>query len=175
MKRFLTALLPALAATLLAALPAAAAEQVTVERESRLHAEPRHDAPQVAVAKPGTLAEVVGKSGVWLNIKAPEATGWVFSFNVRFISQPSPAAGQPAPGGGGSALGRLFGPRRSVSVTSTIGIRGLEEEDLKQARFDAEQMKQFDQYVASKEAAEEGARASGLAPVKVDYLDEKPQ
>lgn len=174
MKRLLTALLPALAATLLAALPAAAAEQVTVERESRLHAEPRHDAPQIAVAKPGTVAEVLGKSGVWLNIKAPEATGWVFSFNVRFISQPSATAEQPAPGGG-SALGRLFGPRRSVSVTSTIGIRGLEEEDLKQARFDAEQMKQFDQYVASKEAAEERARASGLAPVKVNYLDAKPQ
>lgn len=175
MKRLFSTLLPALAAAAaFAALPAPAAEQVTVERESKIHAEPRHDAPQVAMAKAGTIAEVLGKSGVWLNIKAPDAAGWVFSFNVRFTSKPSPTAEQPATGGG-SALGRLFSPRRSVSVTSTIGIRGLEAEDLKQARFDGEQMKQLGQYVASKEAAEERARASGLVPVKVDYLDAKPQ
>jgi len=175
MNRLLTAFLPALAAAMFAGLPATAAEQVTVERESRVHAEPRHDAPQVAVAKPGTVAEVLGKSGVWLNVKAPDATGWVFSFNVRFTPKASAAAGEPAAGGGGSALGRLFGPRRSVSVTSTIGIRGLEEEDLKQARFDGEQMRQLAEYAASKEAAEERARSSGLAPVKVDYLDAKSQ
>ncbi|MBI2296739.1 MAG: hypothetical protein HYU76_12085 [Betaproteobacteria bacterium] len=174
MKRLLTALLPALTAVTLAAMPAAAAEQVTVERESKLHAEPRLDAPQVALAKQGTLGEVVGKSGAWLNVKIPEATGWLFSFNVRFNVKPSPTA-EPGSGGGASALGRLFGPRRSVAVTSTIGVRGLEEEDLKQARFDAEQMRQLDEYAASKETAEQRARASGLAPVRVDYLEAKPQ
>lgn len=174
MKRFLTALLPALTAMTLAVMPAAAAEQVTVERESKLHAEPRLDAPQVALAKQGTLGEVVGKSGAWLNIKTPEATGWLFSFNVRFNVKPSPTA-EPASGGGASTLGRLFGPRRSVAVTSTIGIRGLEEEDLKQARFDAEQMGLLDQYAASKESAQDGARAAGLTSARVEYLDAKPQ
>ncbi len=175
MKRLLAALLPALVAATLAALPVAAAERVSVERESKLHAEPRLDAPQVAVAKPGTVADVVGKSGAWLNIRTPDATGWLFSFNVRFQSQAKPGESAEQASGGGSALGRLFGPRRSVNVTSTIGVRGLEEEDLKQARFDAEQMRLLDEYAASRESAQDGARAAGLTPARVEYMDAKPQ
>ena len=102
-------------------------------------------------------------------MNSPDASGWLFSFNVRFPAQTA-AEGDSA---AGSALGRVFGPRRSPTVTSTIGIRGLEEEDLRQARFDAAQMRLLDEYAASKPAAEERARGSGLAPASVEYLDAK--
>ena len=145
----------------------AAAQQVTLERESPLYAEPRLDASQVTQLKLGATGEVIGKQGAWLNLKTPAGAGWLFSFNVRFPSQ------QPGTGdsGAGSAAGRLFGPRRDVSVTSTIGIRGIGEEDLKQASFNAAQMKLLEGYAATKQAAERGARAAGLAPVSVDYMD----
>lgn len=162
---------PLFGAALAAALCAAtvAAQQVTLERDSPLYAEPRLDAPQAASLKQGATGEVIGKQGGWLNLKTPGATGWLFSFNVRFPAQKA--------GGGESGtspgLGQVFGPRRSVSVTSQIGIRGLEEEDLKQASFNAGQMKLLDEYVASKPAAEERARAAGLAPANVEYLDGK--
>ncbi|MGH8649020.1 MAG: hypothetical protein ACREUP_06905, partial [Burkholderiales bacterium] len=71
------------------------------------------------------------------------------------------------------AAGRLFGPRRNVSVTSTIGIRGIEEEDLRQASFNAGQVKLLEGYAATKQAAEERARGSGLAPASVEYMDAK--
>jgi hypothetical protein len=154
-------------AALLLAGASAAAQQVTLERDSALYAEPRLDAPQVTQLKLGATGEVIGKQGAWLNLKTTGGSGWLFSFNVRFQSQQA-AAGDT---GAGSTAGRLFGSRRNVSVTSTIGIRGIEEEDLKQASFNAEQMKLLDGYVATKEAAELGARASGLAPVSVDYMD----
>lgn len=159
-------------AALVAALCAApaAAQQVTLDRDSPLYAEPRLDAAQTAQLKQGAAGEVVGKQGGWLNLKTAAGSGWLFSFNVRFPPQKA-GSGEP---GAGSALGQVFGPRRSVSVTSSIGIRGLEEEDLRQARFDAGQMKLLDDYVASKQTAEEAARATGLAPVKVEYLDAKP-
>lgn len=168
--RFLAPLLvrAALAAALSAA--PAAAQQVTLERDSPLYAEPRLDAAQAAQLKQGATGEVVGKQGGWLNLKTPAASGWLFSFNVRFPVQKA-EGGEP---GTGSVLGQVFGPRRTVSVTSHIGIRGLEEEDLRQASFNAGQMKLLDDYVVSKSAAEEGARAAGLAPVKVEYLDAKP-
>lgn len=155
-----------LAAALLAAAPAAA-QQVTLERDSALYAEPRLDASQVTQLKLGATGEVIGKQGAWLNLKTPGGSGWLFSFNVRFQSQLAGAGDS----GAGSAAGRLFGPRRSVSVTSTIGIRGIEEEDLKQASFNADQMKLLDGYVATKQAAERGAHASGLAPASVEYMD----
>lgn len=150
-------------AALCLALPVAAAEQVTVERDTSLYAEPRVDAQQVAQLKQGTTGEVVGKNGAWLNIKTQSATGWLFSFYVRFPSQQQ--------SGEGSALGRLFAPRRAnVGVTSTIGIRGLDEEDLRQAHFNADQMRLLDEYAASRDAAQALAQERGLAPVTVDYL-----
>jgi hypothetical protein len=165
MKFLLNGLLAALAALLLAAGPAAA-QKVTVEQNTPLYSEPRMESSQVAQLQQGTAGEVIGKQGVWLNIKTPAASGWLFSFSVRFES-----SGAEGSSGSGSALGRVFGPRRNVAVTSTIGVRGIEEEDLKGATFDAEQMKLLDKYVASKEAAEKGARAAGLSRTSVDYLD----
>jgi hypothetical protein len=167
MKFLLNGLLAALAAALLAASPAAA-QKVTVEQNTPLYSEPRMESSQVAQLQQGTAGEVIGKQGVWLNIKTPAASGWLFSFSVRFES-----AGAEASSGSGSALGRVFGPRRNVSVTSTIGIRGIEEEDLKGATFDAEQMKLLDGYASSREAAEKRARGAGLSPASVDYLDAK--
>ena len=104
-----------------------------------------------------------------MNLKTPGGSGWLFSFNVRFPSQQAGSGDS----GTGSAGDRLLGPRRRVNVTSTIGIRGIEEEDLKQASFNADQMKLLDGYVATKQIAEQGARATGLAPASVDYMDAK--
>jgi hypothetical protein len=159
-------------ATLAAAVMAAPAfaQQVTLDRDSPLYSEPRLESAPVAQLRRGSSGEVVDKQGGWLNLKTPGGTGWLFSFNVRFPSQKADAGD----GGGGAAAGRVLGPRRNVSVTSSIGIRGLEEEDLKQATFNAGQMKLLDGYVATKEAAEQGARASGLAPAKVNYFGGQP-
>lgn len=149
------------------ALPAAAAEQVTVERDTALYSEPRTDASQVAQLKQGTVAEVLSRNGAWLNIKTPAATGWTFTFNVRF---PSQATGQSG-AGGGSTLGRLFAPRSStVATTSTIGIRGLDETDLRQATFSPDQMQLLDRYAANREAAQSQANQAGLTPARLDYL-----
>jgi len=167
LEHFLPALRIMLAAMFLAAAPAAA-QQVTLERDSPLYAEARLDASQVTQLKQGATGEVVGKQGAWLNLKTAGGSGWLFSFNVRFQSQ----AGSGDSGTGATA-GRLFGPRRTVAVTSSIGIRGIDEEDLKQATFNASQMKLLDGYVATRQSAERGARASGLAPEQVEFMGTK--
>ena len=166
MRRIFGHLILALAAALMFAAPVAA-QPVTLERDSALYAEPRTDAAQVTQLKQGTVGEVVGKQGAWLNLKTPAASGWLFSFNVRF-------QGDKAEGGdGSSALGRMVGPRRNIGVTATIGVRGLEEQDLKQASFNSQQIKLLDDYAVTRQASEDGARAAGLAPEKVDYLGAK--
>lgn len=155
---------------LVAMIAPVAAQQITVERDTPLYSEARLDSTVVTALKQGTQGEVVGKTGAWLNLKTAEATGWLFSFNVRFASaQPASEASSA------SGLGRLFGPRQRVNVTSTIGIRGLEEENLRQARFDAGQMRLLDQYAVSRAEAEKRARESGLSAARIDYLDGQPQ
>jgi hypothetical protein len=155
---------------LVAAAPAAA-QKVTVERDTPLYSEPRLDSPHVAQLQTGAVAEVVGKEGAWLNLRTQAGAGWLFSFNVRFQSE---GTGESSGSGTGSVLGRLFAPRRStVSVTSTIGVRGIEEEDLKQAAFDAKQMKLLDGYAASRDAAESRAQRARLSRAHVEYLDAK--
>jgi hypothetical protein len=65
----------------------------------------------------------------------------------------------------------VFAPSRAnPQITSTIGIRGLDKDDLRQASFSADQMRLLDQYAASREAAQSRARDAGLDPARVDYL-----
>ena len=162
----------ALTALLVVAGPVAA-QKVTLERDSTLYGEPRLESTQVAQLRQGVTGEVIAKQGAWLNLKTAAGTGWLFSFNVRFQSDSAEGSSSSSGSGSGSALGRVFAPRQRVSVTSTIGVRGIEEEDLKEATFNAEQIKLLDGYVATKEAAEKGARGAGLSRVNVDYLDAK--
>jgi len=166
----LSCLRHALAIVGLLAAMAAVAQPVTVERDTPLYSEARLDSAVVTTLKQGTAGEVVAKNGAWLNFRTPAAAGWLFSFNVRFASTQTASAA-----GGASALGRLVGPRENVNITSAMGVRGIGEEDLRQARFDAGQMKLLDRYAVSKADAESSARASGLSAARVDYFDARPQ
>lgn len=159
---------PWLAMALLAFVAATAlAEPVTLERDSVLRAEARTDAAVVTNLAKGTTGDAVARQGAWVQIKSGAVTGWLYSFNVRFGAvNPGGSSGA----GSGSALGRVFGPRQQVNVTATIGIRGLDEEDLKQAHFDEGQMRQLDGYAASREQAAAQAGKSGLNATRVEYL-----
>jgi len=162
-----------LAAALLATVAAAAlAEPVTVERDSILRAEPRTDAAVAGNLAKGATGDAVARQGAWVQVKSGTVTGWLYSFNVRFGAV---GASNSSGGGAGSALGRVFGPRQQVNVTATIGIRGLEEEDLKQAHFDGGQMQQLDGFAASSEQAAAHAGNAGLSASKVEYLGQPEQ
>ena len=161
--RWLTAVLFVIVAA------AAFAEPVTLERDSVLRAEARTDSAVVTSLTKGATGDAVARQGAWVQIKSGTVTGWLYSFNVRFGAvNPGSSSGA----GSGSALGRVFGPRQQVNVTATIGIRGLEEEDLKQAHFDEGQMRQLDGYAASREQAAAQAGKSGLSASRVEYLGE---
>ena len=142
------------------------AEQVTVERDTPLRAGPSLSAQPGVTLKQGAKAEVTGRSGAWINVRSGEDSGWLFMFNVRYGERQPASAADSA-----RAAGGLFGGRSSPGVVSTIGIRGLSEEDLQKASFNPAELKVLDGYAASKDAAEQQARVRGLTPVRVDYLE----
>jgi hypothetical protein len=142
---------------------ASAQEQVVVERDAELLAEPRSGAPTVARLKQGTTGEVIARKIPWVNLRTGSGTGWVQSFNLRFL----------APGTAPAAGGKVPVPvvRTPTSrTTATIGIRGLDAEDMRGARFDAAQMRLLDQYAASRQDAEKTARENGLTATRVEYF-----
>lgn len=149
----------------------AVAEPVTVERDSVLRAEPRTDAAVAGNLAKGATGDAVARQGAWVQVKSGPVTGWLYSFNVRFGAVGASSSG----GGAGSALGRVFGPRQQVNVTATIGIRGLEAEDLKQAHFDSGQMQQLDGFAASSEQAAAHAGDAGLSASQIEYLGQPVQ
>ncbi len=150
----------------------ALAEPVTVERDSALRAEPRTDAGVVGNLAKGAAGDAVARQGAWVQVKSGAMTGWLYSFNVRFGAV---TAGAGEGSGAGSALGRVFGPRQRVNVTATIGIRGLDEEDLKQAKFDAGQLQALDGFAASRGQADAYADQAGLSASQVEYLSQPAQ
>jgi hypothetical protein len=150
-----------------AAFPALA-QQVVVEKDSDLRGAANASAPVVGKVAKGANGEVTDKNGVWVNLKTPDAAGWLFSFNVRFASAGASGGGD----GGAGAMNRLAGPRTNVNVTSTLGTRGLDKDSLRAGTFNAEQMKLLDGYAASKDVAEDGARKAGLEPATVAYMVE---
>ena len=137
-----------------------AQEQAVLERDAALLSEPRNGAPVVAQLKQGTPAEVIARKGAWVNLKTASGSGWLFSFNVRFV----------AAGAAPSKPAVAAAPARRGPVTPTIGIRGLEAEDLKQARYNDAEMRLLDGYAVSKQDAAAAAQSSGLAPSRVEYL-----
>lgn len=144
-------------------------EPVTLVRESAFRAEPSMSAATVANVAKGAVGETIGKSGIWVNVKTPEATGWVFTFNLRYGAER--AGGSAA--ADAQAAGRLVTGRPRSTVVSTIGIRGLSEEDLQNAAFNRAENDRLEALSASREDAEQHARAAGLEPARVNYLEEK--
>lgn len=152
---------------LLALVPAfTRAEPVVVERPSVLRSEPRVDAASLGELPQGTTGDAIARQGAWVQIRTGAATGWLYSFNVRFGAIPQGGAGD----GADAVLGRIFSPRQRPSVTSTIGIRGLDEKDLRQAQFDPGQVRQLEAFAASRGDAQAHAGDAGLGAQRLDYL-----
>ena len=63
---------------------AAAAEPVTVERDSELRAEPRTEAAAVGNLVAGASGEALARQGAWVQVRSGTVIGWLYSFNVRF-------------------------------------------------------------------------------------------
>ena len=164
MKRLL---LP-LALLWLAALPALAQEAGVTNRATEMKAEPRPDAVTVAALPEGAKVKATTRERGWARVETPQGAGWVRVFHLRFEA----VATQSSENSGGSFLSFLRGPPKTQSNrTATIGVRGLSEEELKDASPDPEALKRLQGWRVDKGAGDRFARDGRLAAVSVDYAD----
>lgn len=140
----------------------------TLLRNESLRSQPSASAPVAAQVGRGTSVDIVARRGGWLQVKTGRTQGWVRLLSVR--------AGQG--GSGGASLSDAVGvatrradPSRVVSVA---GVRGLSEDELRQARFDADELARLDNYAATLSQGRSHANKSGLTSVNVPSLP-RPQ
>jgi hypothetical protein len=140
----------------------------TVLRAEKLYSEPASTSKVTASVAKGASVEILGKQAGWLRVKAGSQSGWIRLLSVR--------AG--AGGLGGAGVGDVVGAATTRSdptrVVAVAGLRGLNDEDLKQAKFNAEELARMEARSVSATQVRTFASQAGLAAVSVPDLP-KPQ
>ena len=158
----------ACAGMLLVAASASAGEAAFTVRPTELKAKPFADAAMVLQLDQNVQVDVIERKSSWLQVKSGTATGWIKMLSVRFdqISSSSRA------GATNSSLGTLFNIAQTGSGGSvaTTGVKGLNEEALRDPRPDAAALQQMQTFDASPGEAQVFARAGKLNRVSLAYL-----
>jgi uncharacterized protein YgiM (DUF1202 family) len=154
----------ALAILLLLAAPAFAQETGFTVRDTEVKKEPFSDAQTVGTLAEKTQVKVLARQGGWMQVEAGAQSGWVRMLSIRMDSGSS---------GFMSGLKSLFTVARTGSSgqTVTTGVRGLDKEDIKNAKPNPEEVKKLASFAASKSDAEKFAAGNPqLKSQKIDYL-----
>jgi hypothetical protein len=120
-------------------------------------------AASVGKVSKGASVQILARQDGWTQIRHAGRTGWVRILSVKTI----------AGSAGGDALGLIeMGASRSdpSRVVAVAGLRGLNEEELRGARFNANELLRLDQYLSSRSDAEQFARSAGLRRLEVAYI-----
>lgn len=153
---------------LLGAFSAAAqAAPGTALKNDRIYSQASSSSSTVGEMSKGMAVDILAKNGGWLQIKTSKTTGWVRLLSVRAGSGGSGGDGLAGIAGVAGAVTQKSDPSRVVAVA---GVRGLNEEDLKGAKYDAEQISLLEKYAVSAAQAQSFADRSGLKSVQVAAL-----
>lgn len=163
MKRLYGILALSLASSLALAAPGIAL------KDEKVLSKPNATSTAVGKMTKGMTVDIVAKQGGWLQVKAGKAQGWVRLLSVRAGSGGASSNGLAGVAGVAGAATQKSDPSRVVAVA---GVRGLNEEDLKSAKFDAEGIAKLEGYAVTGVQAKAFAEKSGLKSQKVASLPE---
>lgn len=136
----------------------------TMLKDEELKSAPSTTAAIVSSVSKGSTVEVLERQGGWTRIQAGAHTGWVRILSVRTSVST----------GGVGDLAALASRRDSSQVVAVAGLRGLNEEELKGAKFSPEELTLLNSFLVKPAEARNFARAANLEQRKVPYLP-KPQ
>jgi uncharacterized protein YgiM (DUF1202 family) len=164
----LSLLFPLVVATLVASMasPGYAADVRYASKELNLRAAPRGDSATVATIPKNTRFEVIGEQASWAQISTGKQQGWVLFFYLI----PEPTSNPEPMNEVKNSFGLLTGKQGTGQVTAVLGVRGLDEEQLKAAKFNADELKRLEALPASRQAAESFAREGRLVARKIEFL-----
>ena len=150
---------------LLLTMPAVfAVETGTALKADAIKKEPFGDAQTVGTLAAGDKVNIFKKEGGWLNVKSNKGNGWVRMLSIR--------KGDAKKGKGmiDSFKGLASGRAGTGKVVATTGIRGLNEEELKSANFNAGELNLAESYMTTQAEAQRFANQGKLQPQSINYL-----
>lgn len=124
------------------------AEPATVIRATDLKKDPASDAATVAELAENAAVDALERKGGWTRVKAGAAEGWVKMLALRY-------SGTGAAKPGDSGVSQLFNVARTGSSGTqvTTGVRGLDAEQLANARPNAAELRKLQGFASTREAA----------------------
>ena len=150
--------------SLLSIQPALAAPQSgTAIKASEMRAEPFSDAKVLATLSAGDSLTILKKQGGWLRVKSAKGSGWVRMLSIS-------KEGTRSQGNADGILGLASGRAGTGKVVATTGIRGLSEEDLKAAQFNAQELQLAESFATTPTEAQKFAQQGQLTVQRFDYL-----
>jgi len=150
------------------AAPAYAVQVAYAVRSTEIKLLPFSDAATVATLDEKAKVNILLRQGGWVKINSGNGNGWVRMLSLRSDSTTKKT--------GDSGLQSMLNVGRSGSsgITTTTGIRGLSEEDLKNAQPNPEELEKLEKYAVNKAKAEKFARDAKLKNQQLDYLPSNP-
>jgi hypothetical protein len=138
-------------------------------RKTDLKAEPFTDATTVGSLAEKAQVRIVARQGGWMKVESPAAGGWVRLLAIRMSSGADPRSGD-------SGVGALFNVARTGSSGTAVatGVRGLDKEQIQNAKPNPGELEKLSGFRAGKGDAERFADGKpALKAQPVDYLPEK--
>jgi len=140
----------------------------TLIRNEQVRATPSASGKVLTRLAKGSQIELLTRRGGWIQVNAKGKKGWVRLLSVRGgLSNRNNAAAELS---GIAGLAK----QNDHQVVAVAGLRGLAEEELKKAQFDAVELNRLDNYQTNRQQAEGFANQGGLAKRDVAYLAAPP-
>ena len=145
----------------------AQAEPATTLKAVELKNEPFADAETVARVAEKSAVDIVKRQGAWTQVKFGTQQGWVKLLSLRLGGSTGEARKE-----GDSGLGSLLSAARTGSsgVTSATGVRGLDEEDLKNPKPNPQEFEKLKALAVNDADAKAFAAQGKLSSHDLEYL-----
>jgi hypothetical protein len=149
-------------------VPAYASQTAYTVRSTEIKQLPYSDAKTLGTLNEKASVSVMSRQGGWVKITSAKGNGWVRMLSLRGDST--------AKRSGDTGLQSLINVGRSGSsgIAMTTGVRGLSEEDLKNAQPNPAEFEKMQKYAVNKAMAEKFARDAKLKNQQLDYLPSNP-
>jgi len=152
---------------LLCAAGAQAQDSGVAARATEILKDPSVDAAVVGRLPESAQVKILARQGGWMRIESASGEGWVRLLAIRTTAGSAPAS-QSRGGGFFSFLSRPSSGGGGQTVTT--GVRGLDKEQIQNAKPNMAELQKMAGYAASKTDAERFGASARVTRQQVGYL-----